>query len=544
MAERLKKEIKDNAHRRRGDRAIPVSVMSLIGAEATTANSTIPSRTLPNGPATPGCTPLGTSLKTCNEGIRSVPGACALRVQQLPNSGLISPRTGEGTTFGQCDTSLVMFYLDHLLPFLFPFYKPSLFQGGKTWILEMILNSPVVRQATLCQSSYFFSFAAGANNRELLWETVLTQTRNAFEMLRQSLQVIASEGIKEHLHGAVRTMTGIVQVHRFEISILSFENCQSHLVAALSLFKDLLDDDSGATDLKDSSTCFNIVMRRIESPSWKLIAHNVRVPSAEQAAFRFSSTLLVFDDIIASTVLQEPPRLCDYHRDLLKSVSGEEPAIDLEAVLGCQNWVLLKIGEIAMLDAWKQQRKRAGNLDMMELVQRAASIKQNLEISINQLEVNPVTFMEQPKNLLDIFTTGYDQPSGAKAGQNSLVTRVWAHATLLYLFVVVSGTQPASCDVRYHVNRIVDLLSRQIAPPALVRTMIWPFCVAGCLAEAAQEEQFRRMVDSLQPPSVFGTVYKALDIMEFAWRSRSANNVPVQDLATCFKSQGDLVLLV
>ena len=89
----------------------------------------------------------------------------------------------------------------------------------------MMISSPVVRQATLCQSSYFFSLARGTSNRDALWEAVLLQTKNAFVMLRQSLQVIDGSSITEHLHGAVRIMASIMQVQRFEIAVSSFNNC-------------------------------------------------------------------------------------------------------------------------------------------------------------------------------------------------------------------------------------------------------------------------------------------------------------------------------
>jgi hypothetical protein len=52
------------------------------------------------------------------------------------------------------------------------------------------------------------------------------------------------------------------------------------------------------------------------------------------------------------------------------------------------------------------------------------------------------------------------------------------------------------------------------------------------------------MMEALQPPSVFGTVHKAFEIMEEVWRNREAGDVASRDLAMCFRSQGDLVLLV
>jgi hypothetical protein len=106
----------------------------------------------------------------------------------------------------------------------------------------------------------------------------------------------------------------------------------------------------------------------------------------------------------------------------------------------------------------------------------------------------------------------------------------------------VSGWQPASVHVRYHVTHIIDLLKCQKSP-VLLRTMVWPFCVAGCLAEPDQEAFFRGMVEVLQPPSIFGTVHKAHEIMENIWRDRDTD-VATRDFATCFRVQGEVVLLV
>jgi C6 transcription factor Pro1 len=457
----------------------------------------------------------------------------------------ICKRTGkkarESVGLGRSDTILIMFYLEHLLPFMFPFYRPPLLQGGRAWILEMMISSPVIRQATLCQSSYFFSLARGtAVDHDVAWETVLAQAKDAFEMLRRALQVIDGSEISEHLDGAVRIMASIMQVQRFEVAVLSLNNCQAHLNAALALFKQLL-SSVGAVDPAVASSSFNAVLKRLGPASWVLPAQNVQVPSAEQAAFSFSSALLILDDIIASTMLQEEPRLYEYHHSLL---NGANPAIDLGSVVGCQNWALLEIGAISILDAWKQRCKRAGNLDVMELVHRATAIKLLLEAHLAEVETHPMVKPKQTNGLLDAFAADYGLQSITPSSQVLLVTRVWVHAALIYLSVVVSGWQPASLSVCYHVGQVIDLLSNQISPPELIRTMVWPFCVAGCLAEPAQEPHFRRMVEALQPPSIFGTARKALEIMELVWNNRDAADATSRDLGTIFRSQGDLVLLV
>lgn len=536
MAGRFKREVKDYRRQRTiyasGDR---VSLSQDTPGDSTTLHQRLP-RDLPTPPRD---LPRATSDIHSD---RTEPSPeSTVSFHRGADCTLATKDIGGSIAFGRSSTILLMFYLEHLFPYLFPFYNPSILQGGRSWILEMMLSSAVVRQVTLCQSSYFFSLARGSAN-DVVWEMVLKQTTDAFGILRQALQIIDGSGITEHLHGAVRIMTGIMQVQRFEVVVLSFTNCQSHLNAALALFGRLL-DSPGAVEPVGPSSSFNAVMNLLGPSSWILPAQCVQVPSAEQAAFRFSSTLLIFDDIIASTVLQEQPRLYGYHRSLLSSIDDTEPPIDLEATVGCQNWALLQIGEIAVLDAWKQQCKKAGNLNVMELVHRAMVIKDLLEAHLRRLETEPVFIPREGISLLDVFTADYRQQPKTPASQSSLVTRVWAHAALIYLFVVVSGWQPASIDVRHHVGQILELLTQQISPPALLRTMVWPFCVAGCLAEPAQEDHLRGMVETLQPPSVFGTVRKALEIMENVWSNKDGDNSG-RDLAACFRSQGDLVLLV
>ena len=80
--------------------------------------------------------------------------------------------------------------------------------------------------------------------------------------------------------------------------------------------------------------------------------------------------MLLFDDIIASTALQERPQLYEFHGSLLRKCDGMVggPCINLETLIGCQNWVFQQIGEIAALDAWKRDCQNVGSLDIVELV--------------------------------------------------------------------------------------------------------------------------------------------------------------------------------
>ncbi|KAK4967482.1 hypothetical protein LTR42_010831 [Elasticomyces elasticus] len=531
MAEWLKIKVKENAHRRRAERSVAISskrVSPSAGELFTFGGEWI---VLPQHPAhmneaSPERVPLGHATNTTN--IDHVPLLQTATPSTGPKSDceLVGQGCLDSIVFGRVDTILITFYFQSLFPFLFPFHQPSVLQGGRAWILELMLKSPV-----------------GTAGHDGAWEVVLAQTRDAFQVLRQALQVIDRPGITDHIHGAVRILASIMQLQRFEIAVMSFDNCRAHLSACVSLFRQIL-DSGGASAAKSvsPSSCFDSVISCLGPAFWTSSGKSVRAPSAEEAAFRFSSALLMFDDIIASTTLQQPPQLYDLHQSLLAA----ETAIDLKAAVGCENWVLLQIGKIAALDANKQQCKRAGNLDIVELVQSAMPIKASIEANLARLETGPTPSSQDTGNLLDALAAGHLRQPGTPSVdcQTSLINNIWAHAAILYLSVVVSGWQPASGEIRHHVQKAVDLLAR-VSPRALLRAVCWPLCVVGCLAEPGQENQLRALVQALQPLSLFGTLYKALEIMEAVWQNRDSTFAADHDLAACFRSHNDsLVLLV
>jgi hypothetical protein len=543
MAEQIKREVKQKAHRRREDRIVP----NLGGHVSVFDGPDLREITSQHGAAGGHTSPVSDASKTTtvvnNNDDDDMDLSLEPRTRWLQSGSLDMPSvpaSSEGVSFGKSDSVLFLFYIEYLHPFLFPFYRPSLLYGGRAWILEMMMSTSVVRQTALCHSSYFFSLARQTAKCDFIWDKVLAQSKDAFEELRESLRRIDSAPISDHLHCAVRVMASIIQVQRFEIAVLSFHNCQAHLNAGVALFRQLLGSDSTDGGAKSR---FDAVMGLLSDSPMNEVTQCLRIPSAEQAALRFSATVIMLDDIIASTALQEQPRLYEFHQSFLSSVDNTQPLINMEPITGCKNWVILQIGEIASLDAWKKQRKAAGNLDVMELVRRATSIKDVLVSQLSQLEASTTVVSRDGSNLLDVFIQDNCQQRKTLDSMSTLVTRVWGHAALIYLYVVVSGWQPANGDVRYHVGQVLDLL-RHLSPMAMLRTMVWPFCVAGCLAEPSQEAQIRGMVGELQPASVFGTTGKALEIMENAWRTRDAGVDVNHDLAACFRCQGNLILLV
>ena len=544
-AEEVKREVRSAAARRRG--TLPMDVLEPIGLVTGGLNQQSVSTKCPpfHGEPTPDSSPGWTSTYT-----RPSTEPTSSNAHQDSWNGLdrlsISNSSDGKLGESELDRRFMMFYFDYFFPFLFPFYKPTLLEGGRTWIIELVVGNQAMWHTTLCLSTYFVSVAldgaiSGSNVcKTLAWEKLLEQMGVTFMMLQRNLQEIASSNTQELIIKTSRIMGSIIQLQRFEISVANFENCQKHLGAAITLFRQIFRAAENVIDSGELPTFYGVLCH-MGRPLWAITSQQSGAWSSDQAAFRFYSALLIVDDIIASTCMEEPPRLLEYHAQLLTNGGSpdERPPLNLEDFIGCENWIMIQIGEIAALDAWKKSMRKAGQLDMMELVARASTIKQTLLANLARPNAAANT---SKTNWLGLFTLYNDQLPPMSGGCSAFVTRVWAHAALLYLSVVVSGWQPGSAGIRENVVRTLALLE-QTPAPELLRTMVWPFCMVGCLAEPGEECRLRTMADALVPHRLFGTARKALEIMENVWKCRDELTIDT-DFAACVCSLGYVSLLV
>lgn len=81
----------------------------------------------------------------------------------------------------------------------------------------------------------------------------------------------------------------------------------------------------------------------------------------------------------------------------------------------------------------------------------------------------------------------------------------------------------------------------------LVRNLLWPVCIAGCMATTEHEPYWRNLVSSVGGERwSFGYPSKVLDIMEECWRLRKeqSENLVAVDWMTAMKNLDMKVLLV
>lgn len=321
-----------------------------------------------------------------------------------------------------------------------------------------------------------------------------------------------------------------MQMQRFEISLMNFQNCRAHLDAAVGFFFEIRASEGDR--LLEYPRPSHTLDGALNFPS---VVPGCQLPGPEQGALRLSTGLLVFDDVIASTILNERPRLYEYHERLLSQDDSGDALLKMDTIIGCPNWVLLNIGKSAVLNAWKHRCQQTGSLDVLYLAQSAAEIRDSLLLHLTQLQSKFGS--QDPENVFEGFRMTITDE------QRQVVAQIWAHAALVHLLAVASGWQPANTDIRAHVDRLVELLS-QLSPPSSLRAVIWPFYITGCFADDQQGAQLRSLTDTLRPRSVYGTVTKVLEVLELVWEHQNVQDGTQRDLWTFLRSQGDFVLLV
>ncbi|PVH84637.1 hypothetical protein DL98DRAFT_452656 [Cadophora sp. DSE1049] len=206
---------------------------------------------------------------------------------------------------------------------------------------------------------------------------------------------------------------------------------------------------------------------------------------------------VVWLDILWSASTRSPlsPELD--HRKILDAFE-----IELGGLFGCTSRVALFLHDIVHLDNWKKTTEAARKLSMAELVKRGAEIETLLRQEIAQL-----------------------QGSGAIPSRNLTASQVdissiFARSALTYLHIVISGAHPEMPEIEESVSLTLSAF-RSMTDPKLLQSLVWPFCVTGCLAVESQQPIFRELIkkaDIATPGG--GGCLEAVGIIEQCWEMR------------------------
>jgi len=188
------------------------------------------------------------------------------------------------------------------------------------------------------------------------------------------------------------------------------------------------------------------------------------------------------------------------------------PQIRFDKLMGCENWVMRLIWEIATFAEWKTRLEAGGRVSMWEIVRRGSDIKR-------QLETGLVTSSGYPSGTasVDAMTARSEDASKSRVRET---TRVFANAACVYLKVNIFGPHPDLPEIRQGVSKTMAALDT-LRDKGLVRNLLWPVYIAGCMATAEYESYWRNLLSGVsQEQWSFGRPRNVLNIMEECWLLR------------------------
>lgn len=477
----------------------------------------------------------------------------------------------------ELDLSFMMLYLDYTFPFLNPFYRPPILDGGRGWILVSMMRNKALFHIALSLSAYLFSevLKHGSDTHNACkihnWTSLQAQQQLAVRELQADMQELNRRGVQGYLSASAHVMSSVIQLLTFEVAIANTGNWQMHLDAATVLFEQIMEHHG--TD-EAGNLCWHRVLHQLGDGVVPYQAGEQRRPwNADQGSLRFFTANLIFFDMLSATALGRAPRLLKYHNHFLATLDhccGTHPThpsiphLRMEDFFGVPNWVVEAIAATVALDEWRKGQKATSSLSISQLVSRAAPIEGGLRCNIASLDLiistheaayltsmSPIVLLGQatavPAEVLPppSFTTSYPEHISPPQASEPATARIWAQAALTYLLVVVSGWQPSNPEIRESVAVTTSML-RRLPAPANLRSVVWPFCVTGCLAAPEEEQAFRDMVSALGPLQIFGTVREALSMMEQVWAHRECIGAlpDAWDVSVGLNSLGHPALLI
>jgi len=273
--------------------------------------------------------------------------------------------------------------------------------------------------------------------------------------------------------------------------------------------------------LAASISIFHDISKRIRD-----ITIHKQGTTPHRAALSFFSTTLAWYSITSCvTIGPEIFTLCSHQI--------EAEFIYFDKVIGCENWVMLAIRDIVLLDQWKNKMKTSGELSVRELVRRGNEIEARLN---RDLEKNQVRKQDSDQSR-DLRTMDHKSI-------NSIVTSIYHCAAIIYLQVVISGTFPNLPEIRRSVTQSIEAF-KALPELEVVNNLIWPLCITGCMAVEADRDFFRDISIFGNPDDGKFGASKVRVIMEECWRLQRADPSSGEiDWRVAMQSLGFQILLV
>lgn len=196
--------------------------------------------------------------------------------------------------------------------------------------------------------------------------------------------------------------------------------------------------------------------------------------------------------------------------------------------------------EISLLDKWKKEAQSANKLSFVDLVKRGDGLQARLRQELAAIEKKAHSWARGGESSLATSSTTATPSTSTPAHPE--ISKVFLLSAITYLHVVISGPYPKVPEIAESISETI-LAFKSLKDPRLLRSLVWPFCISGCLALDKHYDFFRGLISRAGITQYStGVCFEALQIMEECWKAR-VTSAESCDWATAMQRRGWYVFL-
>ncbi|KAH6987660.1 fungal-specific transcription factor domain-containing protein [Ilyonectria sp. MPI-CAGE-AT-0026] len=408
----------------------------------------------------------------------------------------------ESSAIPASEAVLLMHFLDNVFPLQFPMYQSGIAEGGRGCFLSLILRKKPLLHAVLCLSVYHRETvlaASSASRGEVNWDRLEEHHAICLAELQKAIGNMDRSVSESCTKDGLGIAASMMQLIFFELFVGKTNMWQMHLRAATDLL------DEGYNGQSALLIKFSTTPEANGTSDAEPLEYDP--PSTEEEVMtKLFVGVVIWLDIIASVTTGTTPRLLSLHPFVLSPGSQ----IQLENIMGCQNWPMLQISRIAALHECKYQALRDGCFDAAKFESTADDIKKILRRGL----------AEGFLRYLTVSDSDPDPLQSADIPLPLLITHLFALTACIYLHVVVSGFETDVEDLKSTLAEAMMVIREKI-PQNMWHVIVWPLYVTGTVASEEEMEFFRKVFRSPQllNPSLEHR-RRILPLLEETWRMR------------------------
>ena len=290
-------------------------------------------------------------------------------------------------------------------------------------------------------------------------------------------------------------------------------------------------------------------------------------------------------EVLASVTEIREPYFLRYYQELfgkkriegVEEVEENQDSFSMLKDWGCENTIFLALAEISALASWKEEQMQKGRLSNVELIRRGIAIEKTLDSQIGserqgqrfgrpgpgrREERGPGASVDYVNteyggilsnrdmqygsiNMLrgggeggcvnDAAYTSAGTSDSGRYAQDNLVNRrrlsadIFRASARLYLHTVLSGDHPNVEEIAAGVGEVMEAVRRvpwsadtKTLHGSVVRSTVFPICLAGCMTNNKDERDMLQTVLEREGGGA-GNCVEVLGVMKEVWRLRDEN---------------------